>query len=133
MVNGTSTQKLHQLVMLDHTEQKLAAGRNLLSRWRSGQLGIEPTHKEDDMRIVSSGDVHVVSPQPMKPQDSGVGKVLAGAALGAALLGIPGAGALGYLWSQMQSKPEPQVITPTDDTTVGLGLRKFEELEGTNE
>jgi hypothetical protein len=65
-------------------------------------------------------------------QSSGsLGKVLAGAALGAALLGIPGAGVAGYLFSKLsQQKPEPQVITPTDeDTTIGLGLRKFEELE----
>lgn len=64
-------------------------------------------------------------------QSSGsLGKVLAGAALGAALLGIPGAGVAGYLFSKLsQQKPEP-VITPTDeDTTIGLGLRKFEELE----
>lgn len=90
----------------------------------------------EDMGHTILGDVTNPTPIVINGQQSSgtLGKVLAGAALGAALIGIPGAGVAGYLLSKMQSKPEPQVITPTDeDTTIGLGLRKFEELEGTKE
>lgn len=63
-------------------------------------------------------------------QSSGtLGKVLAGAALGAALIGIPGAGVAGYLLSQMADKTEPPVVAPVDDNTVGLGLSKLEDLQ----
>ena len=92
---------------------------------------MQPNEKEEDMRILSSGDVHVSNQSPAsdQPQPSGLGKVLAGAALGASLLGVPGAGIAGYLFSQMQ-KPQPAVSQPASDgETVDLGLKKFEELE----
>ena len=65
-------------------------------------------------------------------QGSGIGKVLAGAALGASLLGVPGAGIAGYLFSQMQSQ-KPATVTTSPATnegeTVDLGLKKIEDLE----
>lgn len=85
--------------------------------------------ESEDMGHTILGDV--TNPTPIViagHQGSGLGKVLAGAALGAALLGIPGAGVAGYLLNKAITKPEPQTTEPTEDTTIGLGLRKFEEL-----
>lgn len=84
------------------------------------------------------GDIIVPSQpqqQPQQPQGSGLGKVLAGAALGASLLGMP-AGVAGYLLSQMNQQkavqPAPVVLpTPSagEGETVDLGLKKIEDLE----
>jgi uncharacterized protein HemX len=83
------------------------------------------------------GDIIVPSPsqpqQPQQSQSSGLGKVLAGAALGASLLGVPGAGIAGYLFSQIQSQ-KPAAVTTSPATqnegeTVDLGLKKIEDLE----
>jgi hypothetical protein len=129
---------MHDLVMLDHTEQKLAMGRKHLDQYRRQGLQMDPAkQREEEMRIISSGDVHVSQPgqasQPQQPQSSGLGKVLAGAALGASLLGVPGAGVAGYLLSQInQRKPveaAPVVPPSSPAETVDLGLKKIEDLE----
>lgn len=82
------------------------------------------------------GDIIVPSQpqqQPQQPQGSGLGKVLAGAALGASLLGVPGAGVAGYLLSQMNqqkaAEAAPVIPSPSPDETVDLGLKKIEDLE----
>ena len=62
-------------------------------------------------------------------QSSGIGKVLAGAALGASLLGIPGAGVAGYFLSQMNQQKSEQAVPNNDSETVDLGLKKIEDLE----
>lgn len=96
---------------------------------------MQPTNdREEDMRILSSGDVHVSHQSPQQqptPQGSGIGKVLAGAALGASLLGIPGAGIAGYLLNQLQQRPQQQTTQQPQPTgeTVDLGLKKIEDLE----
>lgn len=96
---------------------------------------MQPTNdREEDMRILSSGDVHVSHQSPIahQPQSSGLGKAVAGAVIGASLLGIPGAGVAGYLVSQMnQQKTEPASVPSVinDGETVELGLKKLEDLE----
>jgi hypothetical protein len=87
----------------------------------------------EDMGHTILGDYH--PPQVVVAggqQGSGIGKVLAGAALGASLLGVPGAGIAGYLFSQMQSQ-KPATVTTSPATnegeTVDLGLKKIEDLE----
>lgn len=83
------------------------------------------------------GDIIVPQSQPQsQPQSNAIGKVLAGAALGASLLGVPGAGVAGYLLSQMnRQKESPAVVAPvpapvaSDSETVDLGLKKIEDLE----
>jgi hypothetical protein len=90
--------------------------------------------KADDMGgHTILGDI-IVPSQPQQqqvPQGSGIGKVLAGAALGASLLGIPGAGVAGYLLNQLQQRPQQQTIQQPQQTgeTVDLGLKKIEDLE----
>lgn len=79
------------------------------------------------------GDIIVPSSQQQPSQQgNGIGKVLAGAALGASLLGIPGAGIAGYLFNQLQNqKPAEAVrsVSSKDGETVDLGLKKIEDLE----
>lgn len=84
------------------------------------------------MRIVSSGDVHVVTPQPVQPQQqsSGIGSLIGAGILGASLLGIPGAGVAAYLYGKAQNepaKPDTTVIEKRED--LGLGLLKLEDLK----
>ena len=92
-------------------------------------------HSGDDMGgHTILGDIIVPSQQPQQPpqQGNGLGKILAGAALGASLLGVPGAGIAGYLLSQMNQKPAVTPASPADPVeteTVDLGLKKIEDLE----
>jgi hypothetical protein len=82
----------------------------------------------EDMGHTILGDYH--PPQVVVTggqQSSSFGKVLAGAAIGASLLGIPGAGIAGYLFSQMNQKEPP--ATQQDGESVDLGLKKIEDLE----
>lgn len=66
-----------------------------------------------------------------QPQSSGLGKVLAGAALGASMLGVPAAGVAGYLLSQAGDKTPTAVSpTPTESFDVDLGLRRLKDLIG---
>lgn len=87
----------------------------------------------DDMGQFILGDVTNPTPivvnSPPQQQGSGLGKVLAGAAMGAALLGVPFAGVAGFALSKLMSPPAPVVPTnPTEDTTVDIGLRRIEDL-----
>lgn len=65
-------------------------------------------------------------------QGSGLGKVLAGAALMAGLIGIPGAAVGGYLLNQFmnQKPPAVQPTKPSEDNTVDLGLLHWDQLQG---
>lgn len=87
----------------------------------------------DDMGNTILGDYH--PPQVIVAggqQSPGIGKVLAGAALGASLVGIPGAGIAGYLFNQLQNQKPAEVapvVSPKDGETVDLGLKKIEDLE----
>ncbi len=84
----------------------------------------------DDMGNTILGDYH--PPQVIVAggqQSSGLGKVLAGAALGASLFGIPGAGVAGYFLSQMNQPKANATAAQADGETVDLGLKKIEDLE----
>lgn len=74
----------------------------------------------------------VTHPAPViitgQQQGSGIGKVLAGAALAAGLIGIPGAGLAGYFLSKLTDKPA--ATQPGTDDTVDIGLKRFSELVG---
>ena len=90
-----------------------------------------PAASEDMANQTILGDVTHPTPIVIQgQQSSGLGKVLAGAAIGAALLGIPAAGAVGYLASQYLQNPS--VVPPTDSIeteTIDLGLLRLEDLE----
>lgn len=90
----------------------------------------------DDMGHTILGDVTnptpiVIHSQPQQ-QGSGLGKVLAGAALMAGLIGIPGAAVGGYLLNQFmnQKPPAVQPTKPSEDNTVDLGLLHWDQLQG---
>lgn len=59
-----------------------------------------------------------------QPSSGTLGKVLAGAALGAAMLGVPAAGVVGYVLAQ-QAKEKPDA---TEDTSLDIGLGRLEDL-----
>lgn len=85
----------------------------------------------DDMGNTILGDYH--PPQVIVAggqQSSGLGQLLGAALAGASLLGIPGAGIAGYLYSKSQSepaKPNTTIIERSED--LGLGLLKLEDLK----
>jgi hypothetical protein len=89
----------------------------------------EPQEGEDVNSQTILGDVTHPTPIIINgQQSSGLGKLLAGAALGATLLGIPAAGIGGYLASQLL-KPATTETTAPEDQTLDLGLLRFEDLE----
>lgn len=82
---------------------------------------------EDEMgdSIVLGDNTH---PTPIiinGQQSSGtLGKVLAGAAIAAGLMGIPAAGIIGYGVSQLLDRKP----VPTEDTSLDVGLGHIEDL-----
>lgn len=91
------------------------------------------TQDGDGMGNTVLGDVTyptpiVVNQQPAQ-QSGSLSKVLAGAAIAASVLGIPGAGIIGYLLSQQQSPPPVvQSANPNTDTSVNIGLGHIGDL-----
>lgn len=89
----------------------------------------EPQEGEDVNSQTILGDVTHPTPIIINgQQSSGLGKVLAGAAIGASLLGIPAAGAGFYAASQLL-KPTTTETKAPEDQTLDLGLLRFEDLE----
>ena len=80
---------------------------------------------EDEMQNQTIlGDVTHPTPIVINgQQSSGIGKVLAGLAIGAL---IPAAGLGGYLLNQQATKPAES--TPVETETVDLGLLRIEDL-----
>jgi len=95
--------------------------------------GESPGKKEettgDDMgdQIVLGDLTHPTPIIVNQPASNGLGKVLAGAALAAGMIGIPGAGIAGYLLSQMQ-KDKPVDVPPFTDESLDVGLGRFSDL-----
>lgn len=133
----TATQQLHNLMMLDHADQKLAMNRKHLDAYRREGLAMPAaSDREDDMRILSSGDVHVSHSQPAPASPSpggGIGNALVGVAIGAALSAVPAAGVAGYLLHRLSppaasTNPAPPSQRPSTDTSLDIGLKHFEDL-----
>jgi len=101
---------------------------------RSGVWGAKEVKTEDEMgdHIILGDSIHptpiIMQQAPAQKSSGTLGKVLAGAAAGAALVGIPGAGVAGYFLNQMLSKPAPS--QPSSDDTVDIGLLRFDDLKG---
>lgn len=79
------------------------------------------------------GDSITTHPTPLvisQGSDSGVGKLLAGAAIAAAVIGIPGAGIAGYFASKLADKPAATAPAPqsTTDDSLDIGLGRFSDL-----
>ena len=95
--------------------------------------GESPGKKEettgDDMgdQIVLGDLTHPTPIIVNQPASNGLGKMLAGAALAAGMIGIPGAGIAGYLLSQMQ-KDKPVDVPPFTDESLDVGLGRFSDL-----
>lgn len=115
-----------------HSEQKKnQAAESAFVRRQVWGESVESQQAEDMANQTILGDVTHPTPIVIQgQQSSGLGKVLAGAAIGAALLGIPAAGAVGYLASQYLQNTS--VVPPTDSIeteTIDLGLLRLEDLE----
>lgn len=110
------------------TAKNVAAENRHVRRTLWGET--EPTQSGDEMGgNTILGDN--INPTPIivnGQQSSGVGKVLAGAAIGAALLGIPAAGIGGYVINEMLNKPKAAPQTPVENETLNLGLLRIEDL-----
>ncbi len=91
--------------------------------------GNDGSVEDEEMGHTILGDVTHPTPIVIGQQNgSGIGKLLAGLALGTL---IPAAGVGGFLASQLL-RPAPSVtqpVAPQDDETVGLGLLRFEDLK----
>ena len=88
----------------------------------------ESQQAEDMHTQTILGDVTHPTPIVIQGQQSGsgLGKVLAGLAIGAL---IPAAGVGGYMINQLLTpKPESPVVEPVENETVDLGLLRLEDL-----
>ena len=106
---------LHDLMMKDHLEEKMAMGRKHLDHYRRKGLGMktEPESEDESMKVLSNGDVHVHhAPIPQK-QESTLSRALPIIATAGMAAGIPLAGIAGYLLSQ---KDELKPIPPATET-----------------
>ena len=125
-----SVSPLHNLMMLGHVEDKLGRSAEHLEWYRRKGLGM-PAKKDDsgkdDMKILSTGPVHVTQTPESKPQANGLRSAVTAGLAVAALLGIPGAAAIAWL-----AKPNPAPIVlpgePSEDTSVKIGLGDIEDL-----
>ena len=94
-------------------------------RIRKELWGYDEPPVSDEMNQTILGDVTHPTPIVINgQQSSGIGKVLAGLAIGAL---IPAAGLGGYLLNQSQPQ-KPAESTPIETETVDLGLLRLEDL-----
>lgn len=115
------------------TEKNVAAENRHVRKSVWGDDGTN-SESEDMHSQTILGDVTHPTPIVIQgQQSSGIGKVLAGAALGAAMIGMPLAGVGGYLAMQHLQKPAPEIQPPTESETVNLGLLRVEDLQASGE
>lgn len=82
---------------------------------------------DEEMKINSPTYPAPIIMQSPAKESNGLGKVLAGAAIAAAAMGIPGAGIAGYLISKAMEKPASTTINNVEDQTT-IGLKHIEDL-----
>lgn len=83
---------------------------------------------DEEMKINSpTYPAPIIMQQPPQTQPSGVGKVIAGAAIAAAVMGIPGAAIGGYLLSKAFDKPDVTTINNVEDQT-SIGLKRLKDI-----
>jgi predicted phage tail protein len=123
--------------MQDHQSETHKNMQAENQRIRKHVWGYNEPQASDEMNQTILGDVTHPTPIVIQGQQSSwVGKVLAGAALGAALFGIPAAGVAGYFASRMlapKTATEPVATDPIETETIDLGLLRFEDLQGPGE
>ena len=122
-----SVSPLHNLMMLGHVENKLEKNSEHLEWYRRKGLGMpeKSGSKADEMKILSTGPVHV-NQSADKPQSSGLKTALTAGLAVATLLGVPAAGAIGWLLNRPD--PAPIIVPPDTDTRTDVGLGKFKDL-----
>lgn len=120
------------LQALLHHQQESARNISAENRHARKALWGDDTPTEDDGEDMQGGIVlgDVTHPTPVviagAPQGSGIGKLLAGLALGTL---IPAAGVGGFLASQLlQPKPPAAAAQATTDETVDIGLGRLEDI-----
>lgn len=114
----------------DHQEEqkKNQSAESAFVRRQLWGESAESQQAEDMANQTILGDVTHPTPIVIAGQQSGsgLGKVLAGLAIGTL---IPAAGVGGYLVNQLLTpKPESQAVEPVESETVNLGLLRLEDL-----
>lgn len=111
---------------MEAANQERAKNREAESQFARRQWGQADSAATDgdDMGHTILGDINHPAPIIMPPQNNS-GDMMKGLALGAALLGIPAAGVLGY----MLNKNETEATQPIefDDASVSIGLGRIED------
>jgi hypothetical protein len=111
---------LHDLMMKDHIEEKMAMGRKHLDHYRRKGLGMstEQESESDDMKILSAGDVHLHPPQVASPPPAQAPSLLKTALMAASVgLGVPLIGVAGYAIGELL-KPDKKVTQPAAEHTL---------------
>lgn len=108
------------------TAKNMAVENRHVRKQLWGDDGAEQAEGEDMGGHTILGDVTHPTPIVIGQQSgSGIGKLLAGLALGTL---IPAAGVGGFLASQLM-RPAPPVTQPTEDETVDIGLGRITDLD----
>ena len=125
----TLTGLLGAKALQDHQAESQKNMQAENQRIRKGLWGYDEPATSDDMHTQTIlGDVTHPTPIVIAGQQSGsgLGKVLAGLAIGSL---IPAAGVGGYMINQLLiPKPESPVVEPVENETVDLGLLRLEDL-----
>ncbi|MCR9296967.1 MAG: hypothetical protein NXI32_30025 [bacterium] len=99
------------------------------------EMGSDGAPKDGDEDMLRLGDDNVTINQHLPPQptsDSPLKWVLplaAAAGLGMTGIGIPAAGAIGYMLATQAAKQVAAPATEYEDTTVQIGLKKLDEIK----
>ena len=113
------------------TEKNIAAENRHVRKSVWGETA-EQSAAGDDMagNTILGDNVHHPTPIVISQgSDIGLGKVLAGAALAATLIGIPGAGVAGYFASKLLTTAPITAPKPTTDESLDIGLGRFSDLK----
>jgi len=123
---------LHRAGNIAHTNVKdlrRRLGRESEEEIEARKQRVGASKMDEEMKINSpTYPAPIIMQQPpAQPQPSGIGKVVAGAAIAAAAMGIPGAAIGGYLLSKAFDKPTVTTINNVEDQTT-IGLKRLKDL-----
>ena len=120
-LRGYRALKHHQ----SETEKNQSAENAMVRSKVWGATEVPQSEEDTAMgdHIILGNNTH---PTPVIFNQSGVGKVLAGAALAAGLIGIPAAGLIGYGLSKILDKPA--TVPQSEDNNLDIGLGRLEDL-----
>ena len=134
-VNGwLALRGIHRAGNITHTNVKDLRRRlgreseeEVEARKQNAKAGLSKMDEEMKINSPTYPAPIIMQQPPAQPQSNGMGKVLAGAAIAAAAIGIPGAGVAGYLLSKAFDKPAVTTINNVEDQTT-IGLKRLSDF-----